>query len=175
MDPSPRLYALAGIVALVVLGGVAFAATRAEGGDVDVQQAYFVSAEPAGEQLNLTARLFVTNDGRGASDALSLAVFVVPVQSGLASYTTRVDVGVIPARTTSEVTVPVVVPGFNTTRSYRVDFLVFEDGLLTQRGSGTIGWGGGYWSGGDLQQEGREASMSADGLSVSAPHFEQVR
>ena len=172
MQSSPRLYLFAGLVAVVLLGGVAFAASQLPGGgDVGVEQAYFVAAEPAGDQLNLTARLFVTNDGRGASDRLSVSVFVVPTHSGLASYTTRVEVGTIDGRATEEVTVPVVVPSFNATRSYRVDFLIFEDGLLTQKGSGTIGWGGGHWSGSSFD----EATLAkADGLTVSAPTFDRV-
>lgn len=176
MEKSPRLYVFAGLVAVVLLGGVAFAANAGPGGDVGVKQAYFVAAEPSADRLNLTAQLFITNDGFRRSEGLAVTVFVVPTHSGLASYTTRVDVGALPAHTTNEVTIPVVIPGFNATRSYRVDFLVFEDGLLTQKGSGSIGWGGGHWSADSLYEGGglvgREASM--DGVSVSSPSFERV-
>ena len=168
-----RLLLSAGILVVLVLGGVAFAAS-ATGGEVGVQQAYFVTAEPAGEQLNLTARLFVTNHGLTRSDALSVTVFVVPTHSGLASYTTRVDVGTLSSRTTEEVTVPIVIPAFNATRSYRVDFLVFEDGLLTQKGSGSIGWGGGYFNEGASWDSATASKAVAEGLSVSAPDFQRV-
>lgn len=175
MQQPKRAYLFAGLLALALVGGVAFAATGARG-EVGVHQAYFLTAEPAGEQLNLTARLFMTNGALSRSDDLAITVFVVPTHSGLASYTTRVDVGTLGGRTTEEVTVPVVIPGFNATRSYRVDFLVFEGGLLTQKGSGSIGWGGGYWTGGgaDASYATKEA-YAMDGLSASAPSFERIR
>lgn len=170
---SPRILFAAGALALLLaLGGVAYVATGS-GHEVGVQQAYFVAAEPDGAQLNLTARLFVTNHGLTRSDALSVTVFVVPTHSGLASYTTRVEVGTLAGRTTEEVTVPIVIPGFNASRSYRVDFLVFEDGLLTQKGQGSIGWGGGYYA---YDAQGGYASKEAmsDGLLAQAPSFERV-
>ncbi len=172
-SPIPRrALAFAAILAVLALAGVAYVASGS-GHDVGVQQAYFVAAEPDGERLNLTARLFVTNHALTRSDALSVAVFVVPMHSGLSSYTTRVDVGALASRTTSEVTVPIVIPAFNATRSYRIDFLVFEDGLLTQKGSGSIGWGGGYWAGGDGIVLSDKA-MVGEGLSATAPSFERV-
>lgn len=120
--------------------------------------------------MNVTAALFVTNDERARSGHLSITVFVVPQRSGLSSYTTKLDVGAIAGRTTDEVRVPVTIPRFNATESYRIDFLVFEDGLLTQRGSGSVGWGG-AWNG---VTESR-MDLSADGLSASAPMFEKLR
>lgn len=171
---SPRVYLVAGILVVAVLGGVAYVATGS-GQEVGVQQAYFVAAEPDGDRLNLTARLFVTNHGLTRSDALSVTVFVVPTHSGLASYTTRVDVGTLASRTTQEVTVPIVVPGFNASRSYRIDFLVFEDGLLTQKGAGHLGWGGGYYvadTGSTAAYASKDAVM--EGLSAAAPSFERV-
>lgn len=180
MQQPKRIYVFAGVLALLGLGGIAFASTGGADGDVGVQQAYFVTAEPAGDRLNLTASLFVTNSGLTRSDDLAITVFVVPTHSGLATYTNRVDVGSLGGRTTQEVAVPVVIPDFNATRSYRVDFLVFEDGLLTQKGTGGIGWGGGAfhadrgvstkstWSA-------DEAQAAGDGFAVSAPSFERVR
>lgn len=171
---SPRVYLVAGILVLAALGGIAYVATGSEH-EVGVQQAYFVAAEPDGDRLNLTARLFVTNHGLTRSDALSVTVFVVPTHSGLASYTTRVDVGALDRRTTEEVTVPIVVPGFNASRSYRIDFLVFEDGLLTQKGAGHLGWGGGAYYDGAVESGGYATKeMAMDGLSASAPSFERV-
>ena len=167
---SPRIHVAAAILAVLALAGVALVASGAR--EVGVQQAYFVAAEPEGDRLNLTARLFVTNHALTRSDGLSVTVFVVPTHSGLASYTTRVDVGTLEGRTTNEVTVPIVIPQFNASRSYRVDFLVFEDGLLTQKGAGNVGWGGGYWSGDADGSMTRHAV--AEGLSASAPSFERV-
>lgn len=176
MQQPKRLYVIAGGIAILGLAGIAFASTGGTDGDVGVQQAYFVTAEPAGDRLNLTASLFVTNAGLTRSDDLRVTVFVVPTHSGLASYTTRVDVGSLAGRTTQEVTVPVVIPDFNATRSYRVDFLVFEDGLLTQKGTGSIGWGGGYFHGEEVGKgDWASRGTMGEGLAVSAPSFEPVR
>lgn len=159
-----RILAAFGLAGVLVVGALVWG-VRAEGGDVEVQQAYFVAASPAGDDLNLTANLFVTNGALLASDRVAVTVFVVP-HSGLSTYTTRVDVGKIDARSTEQATIPIVIPQFNASRSYRVDFLVFEDDLLTQRGSGSVGWGGGIWY---------EAGKLADeALSISAPSFQRV-
>lgn len=166
---SPRVYLAAGLlVVLLSVGGVAYVATGS-GHEVGIQQAYFVAAGPDGAQLNLTARLFVTNHGLARSDPLSVTVFVVPTHSGLASSTMRVEVGSLAGRTTEEVTIPLAIPRFDASRSYRVDFLVFEDGLLTQKGQGGIGWGAPY-----AYDAGKGYAAQADGLSVSAPSFERV-
>lgn len=162
----PRVYLLAGGIAVLLLGGIAFAAS-AQGGSLAIEQAYFVAAAPSGADLNLTARLFVTNHGHGESGPMDVTVFVVPQQSGLASYTTTRHVGAIAARTTEPVSIDLIVPRFNDTRNYRIDFLVFEDGLLTQRGVGSIGWNGGY------DGDGRQL-YAADSLVAGAPSFQKV-
>lgn len=165
---QPRYYAVAAFVLVLALAGAAWA-VRTDGATVDIQQAYFVAASPAEGDLNLTASLFVTNAARRASDDVSVVVFVVPTHTGLSSFTTRVNVGAIPPGTTQQASVPVVVPQFNGSRSYRVDFLVFEDDLLTQRGSGSVGWGGG----GFYDVSGK-MDYAAEGLAVSAPSFSRV-
>lgn len=165
-----KTIAIGTILLTVAIGALAWSA-RAESGAIDIQQAYFVGAAPHDGDMNLTSMLFVTNDDRAASGHLSITVFVVPQRSGLSSFTTRLEVGEIGSRTTQQVSVPVTVPDFSPNESYRIDFLVFEDGLLTQRGSGSVGWGGGWQGSTDLAA----GEMRADALSVSAPSFEKVR
>lgn len=150
--------------ALVVVAGLGWS-LGARGGEVEIRQAYFVAAQPAGDHVNLTANLFVTNAGLRASERVGVVVFVVP-QNGLSTFTTRVEVGGVGARTTHQAPIPIVIPDFNASRHYRVDFLVFEGDLLTQRGSGNVGWGGGHWI--------DSSKAVADALTVSEPSFSRV-
>lgn len=168
MNPSLRPWIVPAFLGVLLLGGIAYG-VRAQSAVVDVQQAYFLAPQPAGADLNVTASLFVTNHGFTRSDKLSVTAFVVPTQSGLASMTARLDVGSVAGRTTREVDLPLTIPQFNSSRSYRVDFLVFEDGLLTQRGQGTIGWGGYYAYDAAMGQ-----SMVSEGVQASAPSFNKV-
>lgn len=169
MSPLARPWILVGVLTVLLLGGLAYG-VRAEGGGVDIQQAYFFSPEPAGSQLNITASLFVTNHGLTRSDDLAVTAFVVPNHNGLAAFTTRLDVGTVASRTTRQVDVALAIPAFNASRSYRVDFLVFDDGLLTQRGSGSIGWGGHY----AYDYAATDKALVAEAMQASAPTFERV-
>src|SRR5688572_1203060 len=121
MHANLRPWILVGILSFLLLAGLAYG-VRAEGDGVDIQQAYFFAPEPAGSSLNLTASLFVTNHGLSRSDALSVTAFVVPTHTGLAAFTSHVDLGTVGSRSTRQIDLPLSIPQFNATRSYRVDF-----------------------------------------------------
>lgn len=89
----------------------------------------------------LDALVYLSSRG-GCSRDVKIVVFLRPVASGIAADKRVVDVGKLGCEKTVEVRAPLRIAGFDLTApgSRVVDFLIFEDGLLTMKGQGRIGY-----------------------------------
>jgi len=143
MLPPRRILLAGALVGLLVAGAVAGLAA-AQPGALRIGNVRFVKSEVKGDNLTLDAIAYFSSLG-GTSRDIRVEVYLYPQSTGLAEQRDDVHVGRVPAATTNEVRIPLHLAGFNASRplSWSVDFLVFEDGLLTQEGHGNIGYRGG--------------------------------
>ncbi|MGQ0534497.1 MAG: hypothetical protein ACT4PT_00290 [Methanobacteriota archaeon] len=159
-----------GVIVLALGGAAAAAHELREPGRVDIQRAFFLEESREGTNLTLSAILFVTCEG-GSSTPIRLVTFVVPRATGIAGDRSAVDVGRISCGETREIAVPIRVAGFNATApgSWAVEFLVFEDGLLTMEGHGNVGTRPYYVD--DVDRAGSKASLAVE---AEAPSFDRT-
>jgi len=166
MHLSRRLLTALAIAAIAGTALTAAVAT-AQPGALRVEQVRFVKATFDGDNLTLDAVLYLTSIGGGSRD-VRLVAYTYPKATGIADERQEVHVGRVASQRTSEVRVTLHIPGFDPRSSagWTVDFLIFEDDLLTQQGHGTIGYRG------ELLHPAR---LVAEDLDASAGPFEAVR
>lgn len=175
-----RIAIVLGLAALLVLAGGAYAISHNFGSPtLTVDEAYFVErGRDAGGNVTVEAVLFMSNRGGGTADGLRVTTFVIPQRTGLAIDTTAQNVNPIRASRTSEVHLTFQIPKLNLTapEGYTVQFLVFEESLLTLRGSGSVGYGSCCFYGGGYAayDESKATSAEAGALRSSAPSFNRV-
>jgi hypothetical protein len=178
MSPK-RLVVPLGIAALLALAGVAYALSRnLSSPNLSVDEAYFVErGRDGGGNLTVESVLFMSNRGGGSAGDIRVSAFVVPTRTGLAIDTVTTSVSAIRKAHTSEVRLPIHVPKLNASapESYNVVFLVFEDGLLTLKGTGTVGYATCcfYNTAYDVDSVAAPAGKAAT-LQSSAPSFTRV-
>lgn len=99
-----------------------------------VEEVYFVSEETSSESMDLYVHVFVTNDGDEPCNS-EIRAFAVDVETNLAMDEASLTVGRIDDQTTSESTLGMTLPSDG---RYRVELLIFKDGKITVKGTGTV-------------------------------------
>ena len=99
-----------------------------------VEEVYFVLAQSNTESYRISVKVFISNDGEKDCDA-KVRGFIIDKDSNLAMDDTEAAAGRIPAGKTVETSLEMEVL-YN--GSFRVELLVFKDGLITVKGSGNI-------------------------------------
>ncbi len=127
------------IIVIVIASILAYFVSQIEaekGTDLIVDEVYFSpTTDLGGEDSDLKILVFLTNEGKGDIDEVRIRAFAVETDSNLARDEDSVTMGNILGKTTSEGELFISVPNND---SYRIELLVFEDGKLTIRGSGTV-------------------------------------
>ncbi|MCK5772343.1 MAG: hypothetical protein KAH57_01010 [Thermoplasmata archaeon] len=99
-----------------------------------VEEVYFVSEETTSGSMDLYIHVFVTNDGDEHCQS-EIRAFAVDVETNLAMDETGHTVGTIDEQTTSESMLLMTLPSDG---RYRVELLIFKDGKITVKGTGTV-------------------------------------
>lgn len=99
-----------------------------------VEEVYFVSEETSSGSMDLYVHVFVTNDGDESCQS-EIRAFAVDVETNLAMDETGHTVGTIDEQTTSESMLLMTLPSDG---RYRVELLIFKDGKITVKGTGTV-------------------------------------
>jgi len=102
---------------------------------IEVEEVYFVVEAQSGARTRIKIILFVSNTGEDDISSLSVRAFPVETDSNLAQGDASVEVRDVKGKTTAEGNLTIEVPNRD---YYRVEILVFRDGKLDLRGSGTI-------------------------------------
>jgi hypothetical protein len=144
MLPKRRILLAVALVGLV-LTGVAAGLAAANPGTLHIDEMRFMKTSAEGANVTIEAITYITSHG-GTSRDVRIVAYLYPLGTGVAEIRESVHVGHVAGQATTEVLIPLRLPGFNATHagSWGVDFLVFEDGLLTQQGHGTIGYHGDF-------------------------------
>jgi hypothetical protein len=142
MQPRHRFLLATGLAALVATS-VAIGIAAATPGVLHVEEVRFLKARQEGGNLSLDAISYITSQG-GTSRDVRVVAYLYPQATGIADQRVDTHVGRVAGGGTEEVTIPLRLVGFDPDRagSWAVDFLIFEDGLLTQKGHGAIGYHG---------------------------------
>lgn len=125
------------LVMTVVLGYFVFTIDHGSGThDLEVEDV-IISSHGAlgGTETELNISVFLTNQGKGGIDDVRVRAFAVERDSNLARDEDTRSMGRIEGETSPEGELHITVPNNDT---YRIELLVFENGRLTLRGSGTI-------------------------------------
>jgi len=125
------------LVMTVVLGYFVFTIDHGSGAhNLEVEEVIMSShGTLGGTETDLTISVFLTNQGKGAIDDVRVRAFAVERDSNLARDEDAISMGRIEGETSPEGELHITVPNNDT---YRIELLVFENGRLTLRGSGTI-------------------------------------
>lgn len=99
-----------------------------------VEEVYFVLADSDPEIYRISVKVFISNDGETDCDA-KVRGFIIDRDSNLAMDDAEKVIGRIPAGKTVESSLDMEVL-YN--GSFRVELLVFKDGLITVKGFGNI-------------------------------------
>lgn len=104
-----------------------------------VEDVYFVLSSTTGSSdssdRSVTMTAYITNQGKKEAAAVEVRVFAIDTDTNLGVDYNQATIGLIPADTTGETTLSLLVPQGKT---YRVEMLVFESGKIVVRGSGSI-------------------------------------
>ncbi len=170
---------IAFIIVIVIASLLAYFVSQIEaekGTDLIVDEVYFSpTTDLGGKDSDLKILVFLTNEGKGDIDEVKVRAFAVETDSNLARDEDSVTMGNILGKTTSEGELFISVPNND---SYRIELLVFEDGKLTIRGSGTVdlkgvGMASDYKTSGDDDTSDNELSygFGSPDSAGSAPFF----
>jgi hypothetical protein len=101
---------------------------------LEVEEVYFVLIDSSPNEYRISVKMFVTNVGETDCKA-KVRAFIIDRESNIAMDDSESDVGTIPAGRTIETSLEMDVL-YN--GSFRVELLVFKDGLITVKGSGVV-------------------------------------
>jgi hypothetical protein len=101
---------------------------------LEVEEVYFVLMASSPNEYRISVKMFVTNVGETDCDG-KVRAFIIDRESNIAMDDAESDVGTIPAGKTIETSLEMEVL-YN--GSFRVELLVFKDGLITVKGSGVV-------------------------------------
>ncbi len=87
------------------------------------------------EEQTVKAKVFFTNDGKATSKNVKVEVFAVVEENNMAEDEATVEVGDIEPMKTQTAEFELDLPRGS---GYRIDLLVFEDGMITKKGHGTV-------------------------------------
>lgn len=95
---------------------------------------YLLKTDETNDTVNVTCTLYLTNIWEKESGEIKVIAYVIETSNNLAVYKNMVEIGEIPADSTAEIEIPVVLSN----NSYKVDILIFENGKLVLKGKLTI-------------------------------------
>ena len=100
-----------------------------------VEEVYFVMTDQDQEHTDMDILVFITNDGKTSLSEVTARAFAVETDSNLARDEAIKEMGTVKSQTTVEGTLKIELPNNET---YRVELLIFKEGKLAIRGSGTV-------------------------------------
>ncbi|MCK5772344.1 MAG: hypothetical protein KAH57_01015 [Thermoplasmata archaeon] len=103
--------------------------------DLEVDEVYFSTKELGGTDTDLEILVFITNEGDDDVSRVEIRAFAVETDSNIARDEARVELSGLKAETSLEGKLYITVPNNDT---YRIELLIFEEGKLSIRGSGTV-------------------------------------
>jgi len=100
-----------------------------------VEEVYFVMTDQDQQYTDMDILVFITNDGKTSLSEVTVRAFAVETDSNLARDEAIKEMGTVKSQTTVEGTLKIELPNNET---YRVELLIFKEGKLAIRGSGTV-------------------------------------
>ncbi len=119
----------------IILGYILFHEEEEPTSDVRVEEVYFVQTHQDELETKMNIIVFVTNDGEAELSDIKIRAFAVETDSNLARDEAVKIITSVEGDSTVEGTLTITLPNND---SYRVELLVFKEGKLTIRGSGTV-------------------------------------
>lgn len=135
-----------------------------------VEEVYFVSEETSSGSMDLYVHVFVTNDGDEPCKS-EIRAFAVDVETNLAMDETGHTVGTIDDQATSESMLLLTLPSDG---RYRVELLIFKDGKITVKGTGTVNLYQAGSGGKDYRTDLEDPAASAPKENVADMPFPQI-
>jgi hypothetical protein len=136
-----RIVLIAVIVILASLSGfflIGSAATAVSDRDRDayliVEQVYFESKEIEKDTYDIEVKAYVTNDGDDPCD-VRVSVFAKEMDSNLVFDSDTMFLGILEGRTTVKAN---MIVSIDSMRRYIIEVLVYKDGKVVVKGSGTV-------------------------------------
>lgn len=99
-----------------------------------VDATYLLKTDETNDTVNVSCTLYLTNIWERESGEIKAIAYVIETSNNLAVYKNTVEIGEIPANSTAEIEVPIVLSN----NSYKVEILIFESGKLVLKGKITI-------------------------------------
>jgi acyl-coenzyme A thioesterase PaaI-like protein len=127
--------AIAFMVLSIVLGYIVFHVEGDNDTTIVVDEVYFVMKHQGGSTSTIEITVFISNVGENDINELLIRAFSIETGSNLAKDDASITINDVKERTTAEGNLTVVVPNRD---RYRIELLVFREGKLDIRGSGTI-------------------------------------
>ena len=165
-DNLPWLLGAAASVALLVVLIIVIWPEETVSTDLEVDEVYFSTKELGGTDTDLEILVFITNEGDDDVSKVEIRAFAVETDSNIARDEARAELSGLKAKTSKEGKLYITVPNNDT---YRIELLIFEEGKLSIRGSGTVDLTG-VGSASDYRTESGAGSDDAyDTLGMSEP------
>jgi acyl-coenzyme A thioesterase PaaI-like protein len=127
--------AIAFMVLSLILGYIVFHDEGDKDTTIVVDEVYFVMKHQGGTTSTIEITVFISNVGENDINELLIRAFSIETGSNLAKDDASITINDVKERTTAEGNLTVVVPNRD---RYRIEILVFREGKLDIRGSGTI-------------------------------------
>ncbi len=131
----PWLLGVAASVALLVVLIIVIWPEETVSTDLEVDEVYFSTKELGGTDTDLEILVFITNEGDDDVSKVEIRAFAVETDSNIARDEARAELSGLKAKTSKEGKLYITVPNNDT---YRIELLIFEEGKLSIRGSGTV-------------------------------------
>ncbi|HHD15645.1 MAG TPA: hypothetical protein ENK47_02945 [Euryarchaeota archaeon] len=122
------------LIFLVIVNGEYWTKEEPSKAKLEVEEAYFKTAGDSSGNTVLEVFIFVTNVG-DLSCSSHIRAFAVDKETNIALDDATTDVVTIKGGTTDEASFMIEVPS---SRSYRVEFLIFKDERITVKGEGSV-------------------------------------
>jgi len=87
------------------------------------------------DEHKVEATVYFTNDGDATSKNVELEIFAMVTDTNMGEDSEEVKVGDVPSMKTKKATFTLDLP---VGEEYKIDLLVFEDGMITKKGYGTV-------------------------------------
>jgi len=129
------IVALSSISFLLILGSASIAVDdRDREAYLIVEQVYFESEEVGDDTYDLIVKAYVTNDGDKGAD-VRVSAFAIDIRTNIVFDSSSDDLGRMEGRTTKRADMSVQI---DSQRKYMVEVIVYKDGKVVVRGSGTV-------------------------------------
>ena len=99
-----------------------------------IEETYLLKTGETNTTVNVTCTPYLTNIWDEESGEIKIIAYVVKTSNNIADFKNTVEIGEIPADSTSELEIPIILSA----DTFRVDMLIFENGKLVLKGSFTI-------------------------------------